>query len=86
MKTANVTLTLPSKKFLNRFLAVCGDEDCNTRPARQRNTCYSCSVSFDSEGKQFGAGDPRCWDVSEGANNLIQQVYIHSFENCYMKG
>jgi len=52
---------------------VCGDDDCNTTPARQRNTCYSCSVSFDSEGKQYGAGDPRCWDVSEGANNLIQQ-------------
>ena len=75
MKTAKVIFTVPFKNhFSTAILAVCGDDDCNTSPARQRNTCYSCSVSFDSEGKQYGAGDPRCWDVSEGANNLIQQV------------
>lgn len=46
-------------------------ENCNTKAARQRPTCYTCQATYDSAGMMIGVGDDRCWDLRGGDHMVM---------------
>ena len=40
----------------------CQKDDCNTERLQNRQSCYACTATRDSQGRPIGVGDDHCFD------------------------